>query len=99
MQNIDKIKCIKLNTDKNKLDCEDIGNVKKCQVPLSHFEGKQNGYYFIHHLNNDYKYVINFETFGVKVILPENNNDNKDSSGIIKAYFLSQFIWLGLLIL
>ena len=37
---------IKLNKDSDYyLECEDLERMKKCLVPLSHFEAKNRGYY------------------------------------------------------
>ena len=93
-----KIGNISLNTDKGALECEDLISIKKCKVPKSHFDGKKEEYYFIHHLDSNNKYVTNYETFGVKVVLPK-DNDKPENSGRIGKYSFGLLAFACLLIL
>ena len=44
---------LKLNMDSNiNLNCNRVGQLQTCDVPLSHFDGKESGYYYIYHNNN-----------------------------------------------
>ena len=76
----EKTKKIRFNENGTDLECIDIDIMKKCIVKKSHFEGKQSGYYYVHHENNRKKFVKNYELFGVKVILPENSNPPENSN-------------------
>ena len=67
--NLDENLKIKLNPDGDYLNCINIEYNLKCTVPKSHFDGKSNGYYYIHHKNNADKYTVDYDTFGFKVIL------------------------------
>ena len=89
---------ISLNVDKGDLECEDLIEFKKCKVPKNHFDGKKGGYYLIHHLDSNNKYVANFETFGVKVILPGDNVD-PENSGRINKYSLCLLVLICFLVL
>ena len=64
---------IKLNPEANDLECTNVNNIyKKCKVPKSHFRKKDSGYYYTHHINNENKSIIFYESSPFKVILPEN---------------------------
>lgn len=89
---------ISLNVEKGDLECEDLIKSKKCKVPKSHFDGKKGGFYFIHHLDSNNKYVANYETFGVKVVLPGDNVD-PENSGKIGKYSLELFALLCFLVI
>ena len=65
-----KIKKIRLNPDGEDLVCDKVNDCQKCKVPRTHFNGKNGGYYYIHHKDNEGKYATNFEAFGFTVILP-----------------------------
>ena len=65
-----KIKKIRLNPDGEDLVCGRVNDCQKCTVPRTHFNGKNGGYYYIHHKDNEGKYATNFEAFGFTVILP-----------------------------
>ena len=86
---------ITLNPDKGNLECTDYNNIKKCKVPKSHFDGKKGGLYFINHFNNVNKYSANYETFGIKVILPGDST----GSGRISKFSLGLFALLCFLAL
>ena len=81
--------------------CKDIYNIKKCTVSKSHFENKVDGYYYIHHKNNVNKYSVNYESFGVKVILHDNDSDDSDekNTGEIYKYSLNFISLLFFLVL
>jgi len=60
---------IRLNENGEDLDCIDGELIKKCTVKKDHFKDRENGYYLIHHKNNEGKYVTNYEDFGINVII------------------------------
>lgn len=67
------IKGITFNENANDLSCEVIGEIIKCSVPKSHFNGKKSGYYFTKQRNiNDGKSIL-YEIPPIKVILSGNS--------------------------
>ena len=53
---------IKLNSQSNTiLNCSNIGEVKYCSVPVSHFTNKRTDYYYIYHTKNDILFLISFK--------------------------------------
>jgi hypothetical protein len=68
------LKGIKLNPEANEeLKCSNINNIyKRCTVPKNLFRNKDNGYYYIHHVNHNNKLIIFYESSPLKVVLPEN---------------------------
>ena len=56
-----------------------------CIVPKSHFDGKENGYFFITHKNHLNGYSTCYEIPPVKVILTKENSikNNNNSSSIV----------------
>jgi len=65
---------------KEDLVCEDRRNIKRCIVPKSHFENKQNGYYNIYHLNHVNKYIKFYEQSPIQVIF-QNDDGGKSDEG------------------
>ena len=71
--------------EKEDLKCEKFETTQRCTVPKKHFEGKNNGYYYIKYYNKNLKNTyISYITNPVSVILPKkdnsenkSNNDNK----------------------
>ena len=78
------VKHIRLYEKGNDLECEYKFGNKVCKVPKSHFNGAKSGYYFIHHKNDVIGDRINYETFGVNVVLP----GNKGSKLFSYSFFL-----------
>ena len=105
VERVDRIGGIRLNVDKNDLVCQDIVNIKKCKVPKSHFEGKQEGYYPIRHINNNRVYAIDFEALGVQVKLtdspptPEPTDPGTGGFGKFIQYSFGLLALLNVLIL
>jgi hypothetical protein len=65
---------IKINPDApSYLECENLIDMKKCVVPLSHFADKKAGYYYTHYLNNLDEYSIFYDLDPIQVILPRDN--------------------------
>ena len=95
IERVDRMRGITLNPEKGNLECVDLNNIKKCKVPKSHFDGKKGGLYFINHFNNVNKYSANYETFGIKVILPGDST----GSGRISKFSLGLFALLCFLAL
>ena len=58
--------------------CEDMHRIKRCIVPKSHFENKQNGYYNIYHLNHVNKYIQFYEQSPIQVILQKDDEGKSD---------------------
>jgi len=91
------VKNLKFVSDSYYLECEDVNGIKKCIVPLAHFAGKKSGYYYLNQTNDiRHKSFIHYESFPIKVILPENlleiyvnDEDNKDTMVIGKNGFLN----------
>ena len=90
-----EIEHLRLNENGSDLDCVVQSQIMKCTVPKSHFDGKSGGYYYIHHENNNY-YYINYESFGINVILSGKDSGN---SGKINKYSFIIFILLCFVIL
>ena len=62
---------IKLNPESTSdLNCVSQTGLLKCVVPIEHFEDKESGYYYTHHLNHLNKYSIYYDSNPVNVILP-----------------------------
>ena len=102
--NLDSNFKIKLNPDGDDLNCINIEYSQKCTVPKSHFAGKSNGYYYIHHKNNANEYTVDYDTFGFKVILTSgggggDGDGGSNSSIIINKHSLLLIALSGLLLL
>ena len=78
IKNAYKINSLRFNENGTDLICQDINDIKKCTVKKSHFKNKESGYYYILHKNNANKFSIDYETFGVNVILPDDSDDDTD---------------------
>ena len=73
------LKSLKFNIESSDLNCwQDSECLPKCRVPQSHFN--KNRYYLAKQKTKEGTYRTAFETFGVNVIL----NNNEDSSVIIQ---------------
>ena len=68
---------IALNEEGNYLECENRQYVKICNVPKDHFKGKENGYYLLHHKDDEENTITDYEAFGVNVILSKIDNGSK----------------------
>lgn len=77
----------RLNEAGDNLECSGSKDFKVCKVPKSHFNGAKSGHYFIRHNCNGNNCIINYESFGINVVLP-------GSQG--RAFSLSIFLF-GLL--
>ena len=69
---------IRFNEEGEDLECQDIEDIKKCNITKNHFINKKNGYYPIYHKNNAKKYIAIYDSFGVDVILFEEPNPTDD---------------------
>ena len=61
------------NDEVKNLECEYFENLKKCVVPLEHFNGLKNGEYYIRHETNQSMWLTSYETEPIKVTLPTLN--------------------------
>ena len=61
---------IKLNPESSDLECEDLNEMKKCIVPITHFDNKESGYYYTFHSNHLNDSSIYYESNSINVILP-----------------------------
>ena len=79
-------KGIKFNLNANKdLECENKQTfIKRCLVPKSHFENKQNEYYNIYHLNHVNKYIKYYELSPIQVILPKDNGGSTKTINLVE---------------
>ena len=95
-------KNIRLNPDSPDLDCIDSKEIKTCIVPLSHFQGKESGYYHTYHSNHLNELSICYDSSPFYVILPndntivlrikESNNRNDINVGINGTlYFITDY--------
>ena len=95
-------KNIKLNPDSDSyLECEDLIGMKKCTIPVLHFEEKENDYYYTYHLNHLNEYSIYYEANPIKIILAkwkiEIGIEDKDNQNPIKIgqkgvlYFVTNY--------
>ena len=70
---------IKLNPESEELQCDNYYDEnkqttsKKCLVPKSHFNGKNEEYYYVQHLNYNNELIRNYEIIPIQVILPKEN--------------------------
>ena len=72
IENPDSITGITLNEDAEDLICEILGReIKRCKIPKSHFNGKENGYYFTKHTNHLDGKSFSYEAPPIKIILHE----------------------------
>ena len=60
---------IKINPDSDYLDCKYNNGFQYCIVPMSHFIGKENGYYYTHHLNHLNSLSIFYDSIPFNVVL------------------------------
>ena len=95
---------IKLNPDSDRLNCYELEYKKeRCIVPKTHFEGKEDGYFYIQYTNYFDNITIFHQLSPFQVILPKKNDiiirikkeDNKDiikigQKGIL--YLITDFI-------
>ena len=66
---------IKLNPDSElDLECKNLNSIKRCVVPASHFNGKENGTYNVYHKNHAGDSNIYYELPLINVTLPEKEN-------------------------
>ena len=72
-QSPENITGFKLNPDAEELECVNEIQLKRCFVPLNHFEKKESGYYYTYSNNPLEESVINYEITPIKVILPKDN--------------------------
>ena len=68
--NPDRSEGIRLNPDAEELECENEIEVKRCFVPLNHFERKASGHYYTYRNNYLDQPQINYESPRIEVILP-----------------------------
>ena len=77
---------IKFNLKGNDLQCIDLfdnGNfyhIKKCEITKSHFKKVNSGYYIPYHKNSFNEFNTNYETRGIYVIKPNNDESDDDKS-------------------
>jgi hypothetical protein len=72
IENPDSLTGITFNEDAEDLICETLGRrIKRCEVPKSHFNGKESGYYFTKHTNLLDGKSFSYEAPPIKIILPE----------------------------
>jgi len=72
IENPDSLTGITLNEDAEDLTCEALSReIKRCKVPISHFNGKESGYYFTKHSNHLDGKSFSYEAPPIKIILPE----------------------------
>ena len=90
VKNPEKLRNVTLNPDSTNLDCVVIGRENAaCLVHKNHFDGKANGYYYIHNLNYKNEITISYLVPPIKVILtkespsPTPSPDNSNSFGTI----------------
>ena len=83
--------------DGEDLECQDIVDIKKCNITKNYFKNKKNGYYPIYHKNNAKKYIALYDTFGVDVILPGEPNPTDSYFIKINKYSFYLFVFLCLL--
>ena len=75
---------IKFNLKGNDLQCIDLfdnGNfyhIKKWEITKSHFKKVNSGYYIPYHKNSFNEFNTNYETRGIYVIKPNNDDDESD---------------------
>ena len=80
---VNRMNNIKFNLKGNDLICKDLFgadsfyNIKKCEITKSHFKEVNSGYYFPYHKNSFNEFNTNYETRGIYVIKP-NNDDKSD---------------------
>ena len=64
---------IKLNPDSDYLDCIYNNGIQTCQVHMSHFMGKEDGYYYTHHLNHLNDLSIYYDSIPFNVVIRPDN--------------------------
>ena len=57
---------LNLNPNTSSFECEDLNEMKKCHISLSHFRNEKSGYFYLHYLNTKRYYDLP----PIKVILP-----------------------------
>ena len=95
---------ITLNKNASDLECENKGEIKRCVVPKSHFEGKESGYYYTMHQNHLNTKSISYEITPIKVILNKKEeilNSNKTNSNklIIVLSIIGGIVIIALIII
>ena len=81
---VNRMNNIKFNLKGNDLQCIDLfdnGNfyhIKKCEITKSHFKKVNSGYYIPYHKNSFNEFNTNYETRGIYVIKPNNDDDESD---------------------
>ena len=83
MQNPEYIDGLTFNEEKEDLQCSNIGNLKRCIVEKSHFEGKESGYYYIKYNGYNSTKTIAYEVQPIKVILTGSDDDNDSDKSLL----------------
>ena len=73
---------ISLNQDSYDLYCRNLNKMKICDVPKSHFDGKQSGNYYTGEINYNYQYRFRpfYDSSPIKVTKPIEMNIIQDST-------------------
>ena len=85
---------MKFNIDAEDLQCENFSNFKSLIVPKSHFEGKENGLYFITRKNHLNGQTVWDEIPPVKVILTKENKNDKGYKSSNSNNALTIVLWV-----
>ena len=100
LANPNSLNGITFNEDVKDLTCQNIGEeVKRCIVPKSHFEGKENGYYFMKHDNHLEGKSFSYEIFPIKIILKNSPIPPDNSKGNANLFHFSFYIIVIILIM
>ena len=98
---ISQLKEITLFPESDELDCGERSGKEEvyivCNIPKKYFEGKKNGYYYVHHKNHLGTKSINYEAPPIKVILTEEEEPGNNSPFIKVNIFRNLLILLLIL--
>ena len=95
---ISQLKEITLFPESDELDCGERSGKEEvyivCNIPKKYFEGKKNGYYYVHHKNHLGTKSVNYEAPPIKVILTEEEEEPGNASPYLKVNILRNLLIL-----
>ena len=90
----DAFENVKLNPESSNLECNTKDSYVKCIVPKSHFQGKQDGYYYIHYKNSRGGDSIAYSSPAIQVITSSPDKSNSSYSNKVILSYLSLMMTL-----
>ena len=82
------LKGLTFNEKEKDLDCKiSSGEIVECEVPKSHFQGKEKGFYYLKYINMNGNRAIRYEVQPIKLIIDDSKRDG-GSFASVSIYYL-----------